>query len=76
MENFEINPDYPFKSIHPYVDQFTYEWQEKNGTGGFEYTYFNRLTDYDRRKYNVINQLDDLRSDLHNQNRKTLLYIA
>lgn len=67
IENFEIHPSYPFKAIQQYVDQFTYEWQKENGTGGFKYTYFNRLTNYDNRKYNIINQLDDLRSGLQSQ---------
>lgn len=67
IESFEIHPDYPFKAIRQYADQFTYEWQNKNGTGGFSYTYFSRLTDYNNENYNVIDQLDDLRYGLKKQ---------
>ena len=67
IESFEIHPDYPFKSIKQYVDQFTYEWQKENGTGGFDYTYFNRLTDYGTLDYIGIDQLDDLRCGLQSQ---------
>ena len=58
--SFEIDYDYPFKAIQQYCDQFTYEWQKENGTGGFDYTYFSRLT-------NGINQLDNLRFNLEDQ---------
>jgi thymidylate synthase len=67
IESFEIDKNYPFKSIRQYADQFTYEWQKENGTGGFDYTYFNRLTDYNIKDYNIFDQLDDLRYGLQSQ---------
>lgn len=71
IESFEIHPEYPFKFTPQYMDQFTYEWQKENGTGGFDYTYFDRLVNYDTDSYNPfsheINQLDDLRCGLQSQ---------
>jgi thymidylate synthase len=63
IECFEIHPDYPFKSIQQYINQFTYEWQKENGSGGFSYTYFNRLTNYK----NEYNQLNNLKCNLQSQ---------
>ena len=69
IESFETHPDYPFKSTKQYAKQFTYEWQKENGTGGFSYTYFNRLTDYKHEDFDDItwDQLDDLRCGLQSQ---------
>lgn len=60
IESSEIHPNYPFKHIKQYADQFTYEWKDEHGTGGFDYTYFSRLT-------NGLDQLDNLRFGLEDQ---------
>ena len=64
IESFETHPNYPFKSTKQYAKQFTYEWQKENGTGGFSYTYFNRLTNYDN---DDIDQLSSLQYGLKSQ---------
>ena len=67
IEAYEIHPDYPFKAIQQYADQFTYEWQKDN-KDRFDYTYFGRLTNYGGENYEMIDdQLIDLRFNLQSQ---------
>jgi thymidylate synthase len=52
VENKEIHPQYPFKAVEYYCEQFTYEYFDKyvnkSEEEKFAYLYFQRLTYYDR----------------------------
>jgi thymidylate synthase len=51
IEEQQIHPQYPFKMVKQYCDEFTREYLEKYKTleedKKFEYLYFERLTEYD-----------------------------
>lgn len=67
IENHEIHPQFPFRFINQYVEEYTPEFQDKfmnadNDTVKFTYTYYDRLT------YRAdVNQLDTLRDGLKEQ---------
>lgn len=46
IEKYEIHPQFPFKFVDSYANEFTYDYQkeyEKNPSKQFVYTYFERL---------------------------------
>jgi thymidylate synthase len=88
IENKEIPPKYSFKMVEQYCKEFTREYlakyQMKSEKEKFEYLYFERLAEYDRKEveYNehtgiyeieYIDQLTQMRKDLEEQ-IKTNIY--
>lgn len=67
IENFEIHPKYPFKSIEQYCNEYTRkyynEYNIKPESEKFEYLYFERLINYD----NQLDQLAIMKQQLKNQ---------
>ena len=73
IENHEIHPQFPFKLVKQYVEEFTYKSQEeyeKNPLKQFAYTYFDRLTTYKvmkEHRYGIYDQLKELQLCLDTQ---------
>lgn len=66
IEDRELHPQFPFRHIEPYCEEFTREYQKeyelKEESEKFTYTYFDRLTNY----FN-IDQLKYMNIDLAHQ---------
>lgn len=68
----KIHPQFPFKSIKEYCNEFTREYLEeyskKPDNQQFNYLYFERLVNYDcGREGGIIDQLAIMKSQLHEQ---------
>jgi len=67
IEDHELHPQFPFRLVNEYCEEFTSEFQKKylnaeDGTLKFSYTYYDRLT-----YRSDVNQLDALKDGLKNQ---------
>ena len=68
IEDREIHPQFPFRLVDQYCEEFTYDFQRKYlnaaiETLKFSYTYFDRLVNYQSR-YSVTDQLKELNTCL------------
>lgn len=64
IENHELHPQFPFRHVDPYCEEFTREYLDayidKPERERFSYLYFERLSMYEK----YVDQLDDLRWQL------------
>jgi len=74
IEDRELHPQFPFRHIDQYCEEFTREYQRRymnldDDVSRFAYTYFDRMSNYPSRlKYRVnIDQLSRLQESLRNQ---------
>ena len=68
IENHEIHPQFPFKFVDAYADEFTYEYQqeyEKDPSKQFVYTYFDRLINYKVMQGSTLGPYDQLSAMWH-----------
>lgn len=71
IEDRELHPQFPFRFVDQYCEEFTYEFQKKylnanKDTLKFSYTYFDRLVNY-MTKPGIVNQLEELNNCLRIQ---------
>ena len=68
IENREIHPQYPFKRINEYCEEYTRkfleEYETRDSENKFSYLYFERLTHF---KHGNVDQLHGLKVSLANQ---------
>jgi thymidylate synthase len=79
IESHELHPQFPFRHIDQYCEEFTYGFQRKymnldDATSEFSYTYFDRLVNYTSRlsTQSNINQLISLREHLRLEIKRSI----